>query len=167
MLHSHFYSLSMNMSYVVNKVQRGSHGLSWTERQSTINWKPSIGLCPTLTQRQSPESHSDAWTFITPQETNSAKYLVLMLSVKFLKNNLEFKLMFTALKFWVSISAPTFPADENMYEWKCGNPIFLPAHSHTFKLSSISSLARFFFLVLHYPKQTNKQPPKPQRFSRK
>lgn len=32
-LHPHFYSLSMNMNYMVNKVQRGSNGLSWTESE--------------------------------------------------------------------------------------------------------------------------------------
>jgi len=35
LLHSHFYSLPMSMSYMVSKVQRGSRGFSWTKRQRT------------------------------------------------------------------------------------------------------------------------------------
>lgn len=164
MLHIYFYSLSVNINYMVNKVQRGSHGLSWTERQSTINWKPSIGPCPTLTKRQSPESHSDAWTFITPQETNSAKYFVLLLSVKFLTNNLEFKVIFTAQKI---LSKPLWPYLPSWWKhvWVKMWESYLSSSSFTcFQIIFHFLSGKIFFLILHYPKQTNKTSKTPKIF---
>jgi len=86
--------------------QRDKEQVQW------IVWKPSIGPGPTLTQRRSPKSHSDAWTVITPQERKLSWAFDIHTNLCQIptNNNLEFKIMFNVLKFWVTISGLYLPS---------------------------------------------------------